>query len=339
MHQFRFTCIALALCVPALALAQAKVPVTPDNFVRAETDLYFGAITKADGLGKFELHRDVQDVQNQTVVRLNRDTLYAAALLDLDAGPVTVTLPDAGKRFMSMQVIDQDQYTSQVIYKGGSYTFTRQKVGTRYVALAVRILVDPNDPADLQKARALQDAMKVSQKGGPGRFEHPDWDPVSQKKVREALVSLADTLPDTNGMFGPRGKVDPVRRLIGAASAWGGNPQKDATYLNVVPAKNDGKTVHQLTVGKVPVDGFWSVSVYNAKGYYEPNSQNAYTINSLTGKKAADGTVKIQFGGCEDAKAINCLPVTSGWNYMVRLYRPQAEILNGRWKFPVAQPT
>lgn len=338
MHPLRLAGMALALCAPSLALAQAKVPVTADNFVRAETDLYFGAIVKSDGFGKFEFHRDVQDVQKQDVVRLNRDTLYAAAVFDLDAGPVTVTLPDAGKRFMSTQVIDEDQYTSQVIYQGGSHTFTRQKIGTRYVALAVRTLVDPNDPADLQKARALQDAIEVSQKGGPGRFEHPDWDPVSQKKVREALISLADTLPDTNGMFGPRDQVDPVRRLIGAASAWGGNPQKDATYLNVVPAKNDGKTVHQLTVGKVPVDGFWSVSVYNAKGYYEPNPQGAYTLNSLTSKKAPDGTVKIRFGGCEDAKVVNCLPVTPGWNYMVRMYRPHADVLNGRWKFPVAAP-
>ena len=42
---------------------------------------------------------------------MNRDTLYSAAVFDLDAGPVTITLPDAGKRFMSMQVIDEDQYT------------------------------------------------------------------------------------------------------------------------------------------------------------------------------------------------------------------------------------
>ena len=60
------------------------------------------------------------------------------------------------------------------------------------------------------------------------------------------------------------------------ASAWGGNPEKDALYLNVVPAHNDGKTVYRLNVKDVPVDGFWSISVYNAKGYFEPNPQNAY---------------------------------------------------------------
>ena len=71
----------------------------------------------------------------------------------------------------------------------------------------------------------------------------------------------------------PRGAVDSVRHLIGAASAWGGNPEKDAPYLNVDPGKNDGKTVYRLDVKDVPVDGFWSISVYNAKGYFEPNSR------------------------------------------------------------------
>jgi hypothetical protein len=70
--------------------------------------------------------------------------------------------------------------------------------------------------------------MKIEQPGGPGTFEVPKWDQASQKKVREALLALASTLPDTKGMFGPKSEVDPVRRLIGSASAWGGNPEKDA---------------------------------------------------------------------------------------------------------------
>jgi len=236
-----------------------------------------------------------------------------------------------------MQVLDEDEYTPHVFYGQGTHTFTRREIGTRYVLLALRTLVEPNDPKDLAAVHALQDAIEVEQPGGPGRFEVPGWDPVSQKKVRQALLSLADTLPDTKGMFGPRGQVDPVRRLIGAASAWGGNPEKDALYLNIVPAKNDGTTVYKLNVKEVPVDGFWSISLYNAQGYYEPNKLNAYNLNSITAVKEADRSVAVQFGGC-DGKVPNCLPTMPGWNYMVRLYRPRAEILDGRWKFPEAQP-
>jgi hypothetical protein len=50
-----------------------------------------------------------------------------------------------------------------------------------------------------------------------------------------------------------------------------------------------------------------------------------------------DGSVVIQFGGC-DGKDPSCLPTMKGWNYMVRLYRPRAEILGGTWKSPDAQP-
>ena len=133
------------------------------------------------------------------------------------------------------------------------------------------------------------------------------------------------------------GLVDPIRHFIAAASAWGGNPEKDAIYPNVTPAQNDGKTAYKIIVKAVPVDGFWSISVYNAQGYFEKNAQNAYTLNGITAKKGADGSVTIQFGGC-DGTIPNCLPITPGWNYMVRLYRPRAEILNGSWHFAQAEP-
>ena len=87
-------------------------------------------------------------------------------------------------------------------------------------------------------------------------------------------------------------------------------------------AENDGTTIYRLNVKDVPVDGFWSISLYNAEGFFETNDLNAYTLNSITAKKNADGSITIQFGGC-DGKIANCLPIVPGWNYMVRLYRPR----------------
>lgn len=310
--------------------------VSPDNFIRAETDLYFGNVVRDGTLGAFAHHRDFGSLDNQLVVRQNRDTLYSVAVFDLDAGPVTVTLPDTAGRFMAMQVITGDHFVPAVIYSAGRHTFDRGGVGTRYLMLAVRTLVDPNDAADLAAVHALQDAITVEQ-AGPGRFEVPDWDPISQKAVRDALIALFATLPDSRGMFGAEGEVDPVRRLIGAAAAWGGNPERDALYLTVNPAANDGAAVYRLTVRDVPVDAFWSVTVYNADGYFTPNPADAYSVNSVTGIRDADGAVTIQFGGC-DGQAGNCLPVTPGWNYLVRLYRPRTELLDGSCTFPVAEP-
>jgi hypothetical protein len=336
----RFSNVAAAVVLTAagaLAAAAADtVPVTVDNFVRAETDLYFGGVAKDYGFGKFDFDRTPTPIDKQTVIRMNRDTLYGAGLFDLDAGPVTITLPDSGKRFMSMQIIDQDQYTPAVHYGAGRYTLTRSGIGTRYVIAAIRTLADPQDPKDLQEVHALQDAINVRQQS-VGSFEVPNWDPASQKKVRDALLVLASTVPDSKGMFGAKNDVDPVRRLIGSASAWGGNPEKEAIYLNVTPEKNDGATVYKLRVQDVPVNGFWSISVYNAQGYFEKNPHDAYTLNNITAKKDADGSVAMQFGGC-DGRMPNCLPTARGWNYLVRLYRPRAEILNGQWTFPKAEP-
>jgi hypothetical protein len=316
--------------------SDGTVLVSPDNFVRAESDLYFGNIVKDNGFGEYFFIRELTPIDHQLVIRANRDTLYAAAVFDLDAGPVTITLPDPGSRFMSLQVIDEDHYTHQVIYSQGDYTFTREQIGTRYVATPVRILVDPNDTADVAAVHVLQDAIAVEQEK-PGSFDVPTWDPLSQKTVRDALVTLATTLPDTKRMFGTKEDTEPVRHLIGSANAWGGNPEKDALYLTVVPQQNDGTTVHRLTVGDVPVDGFWSVTVYNKDGYFSPNTQNAYSFNNVTAQKGSDGNTTIQFGGCEGG-APNCLPITAGWNYTVRLYRPRQSILDGSWTFPVARP-
>lgn len=315
-----------------------SIAVTADNFVRAESDLYFGNIVRRGGFGRFEHNRDLAAVDDkQLIVRSNRDTLYSGAVFDLDAGPVTVTLPDGGDRFVSMQVIDQDQYTYVVEYESGSYPLTRKAIGTRYVIVFVRIFVDPNNPEDVREVHALQDAIASDQTGGPGRFEVPSWDKASQDKVRDALLVLASTLSDQRHMYGSKDVVDPVRFIIGAAMGWAGNPDKDATYLIGTPEENDGRTVHELVVKDVPVDGFWSITVYNEQGYFEQNERNAYSFNNLTAKVEGDGSIRIQFGGC-DGKASNCLPIMKGWNYIVRLYRPRPEILDGSWSFPDAIP-
>jgi hypothetical protein len=312
------------------------ITVTPDNFVRAESDVYFGNLVKDGGFGRFHHIRELSPIDNQLVIRQNRDTLYSAGVFDLDAGPVTIGMPDAADRYMALQVITEDHYVPDVFYSAGTHSLTRDAVGTRYVMAAVRTLVDPNNPADIDTVHALQDGITVAQDGA-GKFEVPDWDPVSQKAVRDGLLALARTLPDSKRAFGTREGTDPVRHLICSASAWGGNPEKDALYLTVNPPQNDGSAVHRLTVGEVPVDGFWSVTVYNADGYFTANPRNAYSLNNITAQRATDGTVGIQFGGCDGAVA-NCLPITPGWNYLVRLYRPQAEILDGSWTFPEAQP-
>ena len=319
--------------VSAAATADA-VAVAWNTFVRAETDKYMHSYVELGGFGKFFNIREPTPIDEQKVIRMNRDTMYSFGVFDLTT-PVTITKPDTDGRFQSMQVINGDGYTPMVVYKPGRYTLSQESVGTRFVFVGVRTLVDSNDPADIKKVHAIQDQIKVEQ-ASAGKFEIPNWDQKSQDKLRAALLVVAATMKDASKSFGTKEEVEPVEFLLGAAMGWGGNPAKDATYLVVYPKKNDGVTPYTLNVKDVPVDGFWSISLYNGKGFFQENKYNAYSINNLTGVKNEDGSMTIHFGG--DPKQSNYLPIMDGWNYIVRLYQPHQDILDGTWKFPAPQP-
>jgi hypothetical protein len=329
--------VASSVVASAQTTASLAQPVTVGNYSRAQSDVNFAGVVENGGFGEFRHGRELAPPIQQGIVRPNRDTLYSFAIVDLDATPVTITLPDAGKRFMGMQVVNQDQYTPTTFYGAGTRTLTREMIGTRYAIAVVRFLVDFSNKEDVGQVHVLQDAIRFSQDRA-GTFKTPNWDGASLKKIQAALLQLGTTVSDTRRMFGANeNEVDPVKHLIGSAMVWGGYPEKDALYLPITPSRNDGSTIYMLRVGDVPVDGFWSLTVYNSEGYLQPNQYNAYSVNSITAKRSPDGSVAIQLGGC-DGKIQNCLPITPGWNYTVRLFRPRATILDGTWRFPLAQP-
>ena len=127
-------------------------------------------------------------------------------------------------------------------------------------------------------------------------------------------------------MFGRKEAVDPVRHLLGTAAGWGGLPEQEAFY--VIGESGLPVDAFKITVGEVPVDAFWSISVYNADGFFEPNDRHMNSVNSLTATPSEDGSVSVHFGGCDDERP-NCIPIMEGWNYALRLYRPRPEILSG----------
>jgi hypothetical protein len=288
------------------------------------------------GLGKIAHGRTPTSTADQPVIRMNMDTLYSKGIFDLAAGPITISLPDAGGRYMAVQPVSEDHYTTEVFHDG-THTISQDDIGTRYVALLIRVFVDPNDPADLDKAHTLQDAIKVEQ-ASVGSWEVTDWDEASLDRTRQILLDLSAMGTAGYGpRMGPRGQVDEVGHLLATAAGWGLNPESEAKYILAFPEKNDGTTIHRMVVGDVPVDGFWSVTVYDAKGFMPRIDVGRNAVNNVTAVHSADGTVAIQFGGCT-VDTPNCLPITPGWNYTLRLYRPRAEISDGLWVAPVPMP-
>jgi hypothetical protein len=91
---------------------------------------------------------------------MNRDTLYSFAIVDICKG-ATVTLPDAGDRYMSLMVINNDGYVNEPSTGGGTYKLTKEKFNTPHVAVGVRVLANAEDKSDIQKVHELQDKMKI----------------------------------------------------------------------------------------------------------------------------------------------------------------------------------
>jgi hypothetical protein len=306
-----------------------SIRVNADNFVRAETDRMFADLERdASGVNVFSHNRTPAAIEHQTVIRLNRDTLYSFAVIDL-AGGVTLTIPGHGTRYLSAMIVNNDHYVNAIYHQAGTYELTVADHGTRYVTAAVRIFADPNDPADLAKAGALQDQLRLTSPPATP-FAYPDYDPASLDATRDALLALAAQSTDLARTFGRPGQVDPVRHLMGTAAGWGGLPSTEAIYIAAGPEQAGN---HELTLADVPVDGFWSVSVYNARGFFEPNARGLYSVNNVTATPNADGSVTVRFGDYPEDTP-NAIPTPVGWNILVRLYRPRPQILDGTWQLP-----
>jgi hypothetical protein len=320
MYRNLILAAAALLTAPLVpAAAPAAEAVTLDTYARAESDAQMqGYVESYDAFGRFDHFRTLYDVENQITVRGNRDTLYSVGVFDLTE-PLTITLPETGDRFQSLLVVSQDHDVFPAIYEAGPHDFTRDGIGTRYMFAIVRTFANPDDPADMEAAHAAQDGVLVAQTD-PGALELPDWDLARMRAMRDALNVLGAGIRNTAPFFGMQDEIDRLDHMLG-----------------VTPEKNDGKTPHALTVRDVPVDGFWSVTLYDAEGFMPVNNRGVYSFNDVTATPDPDGAYTIHFGACGDGRS-NCLPIVAGWNYLVRLYRPRPEILDGSWIFPPAEP-
>ena len=122
-------------------------------------------------------HREPASIGDQPVIRQNRDTLYSSAIVDISES-ATLTLPDAGDRYLSVMIVNNDHYINDVLHAAGDHELTVDRYDTDYVLVAVRTLVDPNDPADLDAVHALQDQMTLQARSARP-FVMPDYDKAS----------------------------------------------------------------------------------------------------------------------------------------------------------------
>ncbi|GAA1794854.1 DUF1254 domain-containing protein [Agromyces lapidis] len=308
-----------------------SIIVDIDNFARVETDtMIHRMLPIIGGLGAFHHDRELAPFDRQPVIRQNRDTLYSVAVVDLAGGGATLTVPEVGERYISVMVINQDHYINRVFHGGGRHELTTTEFGSDYVVVAARILFDPTSEDDLDEVHRLQDALQL-ETAEQRPFEYGDIDPVSHREMRDALLVLGKTMGGLSHCFGTTAEVDPVRHLVGTALGWGGLPDAEASYLNLDPRRPVGR--YTMTFGTdVPADAFWSLSVYNAAGYFEPSERGLTNVNSVFAAKNDDGSTTVHLGDWED-DVKNRIDLPEGWNCLIRLYRPRLDEL-ATWSAP-----
>jgi hypothetical protein len=140
---------------------------------------------------------------------MNRDTLYSLAVVDISDG-ATVTVPDAGDRYLSLMVINQDHYINRIFTEPGTYELTVEEFDTPWVALGARVLVDASNTDDVAEVNKIQDGFGIAARSSES-FVPPDYDEASFTATRQTwLAEAAKGMAGTHGMFGPTSRASSV---------------------------------------------------------------------------------------------------------------------------------
>jgi len=307
--------------------------VTPETYIRAETDRQFGIVAKmAGGVNKVFHFRRPTPLDKQNIVRMNRDTLYSMAVVDTSQGATISVPPIPSGRYASVYLADNDHYCPFVIYDSGTHALPRD---TKYLGVGVRIQVfNPQDEDEVALINELQDQFIIRANSADPLPEFK-WDLESLKALTAQYEKDSKQYSSWQGMMGPRGRVDEKTRHIAAAAAWGLFPEWDATYLNY-SGGHDDRVCHQATYQVPENEAFWSITVYGNDGYMKSDNN---IVNSSNVKLNADGTFDVYFGSLENCADVpNRLDTTEGWNFLMRIYRPGRSVLDGAYTLPAARP-
>ena len=326
---------ALGACTPE---PDEYTEVTAENYALAESQIIFqdyvkraAAVTGTNGMGVFFHSRTAPDPADRTIMRINFDTRYSFAVIDL-SHDATLTMPETGGRYQSAWFVTEEHYNPMAITAPGTYTLTQEAMGSRYVLLVIRTQVNMKDDADMKTVDALQDALVLSQSDRGEYIVTNNWDVNEVLAMRAYYQALAvEKHISTSEMFGKKGEVSLENHNCGAACGWGGFTPDQAVYLDYRPANANPCT---LVMKDVPVadNAFWSVTIYDAEGYPQGDPFN---VNSAFAKYEEDGTVVLHMGG--DSTADNYLDIFEGWTFILRLYLPQEAYFNGTWTQPELQ--
>ena len=166
--------------------------------------------------------------------------------------------------------------------------------------------------------------------------------PLFQFQYNGRAIANGWTVPANAAEWG----TDYLNRTAISKSSMYQNTSAETQY-NLREFDSEGKPLdgnNQYTVtfskGQVPpVKGFWSLTLYNDVKFFHSNALNRFSLGTKnkTLKYAPDGSLTLYLGSRspgQDNEA-NWLPAPAGhFSLILRLYWPEASVLNGAWMPP-----
>lgn len=312
---------------PALAI-EAEI-VTLENFVQAESTHYFHKNAQENNVAVNEIshQRMMASIDVQDIIRMNQDTAYSIALVDVSEG-VTVTLPKTDL-YMSALFIDINHLNPTVIYAGESITLSKDDLTAgEHAYILFRTAQRTYDEAGQKEMNLLQDQIKI-EANASNVFVGTTYDQDSLNEVRNQLIQRVLKGDLSGRVHTAAGKnwesVDKDAHLMAAAAGWALFPAEHAMYTSYIPGQGQSGCTY-FTIDTPPLDyaglGFFSVTTYDATGWIV---EREFALNNNQAEQNKDGTWTFHFQ-TKDAEchvgAKNVIDVQAGWSGIFRMYKP-----------------
>jgi hypothetical protein len=299
-----------------------KYGMTAKEFIQAESRAFLSDFIGRNGINEWFHFQALANKDDKWVVSPNNDTIYSIVIVNATDG-FTLVIPDVGDRFVSIHIIGENHMSPFYLYGGGTYKFTRDQFESDYIGIGIRMGTDgtPNDVKHIVKD--LQPQYKVLNANPADTMIRPDTEKML--KVRKAMIAEYDKLPDTFGMM-----VDNTSKVTDwekftyvTAGAWGLSPDHTAMYAPYTLAGVKGGKCYTATYPAVPVDEFFSITVYGQDKYLMADHDNIVSSN----QKAIinnDGSFTVVYGGMNcKVKGKNFLYTPDdNWSFLMRAYKP-----------------
>ena len=303
--------------------------VTPASYPTDETSHQMLKNQDLVGVNKFLHKRQLTPTDQQPVVRMNRDTYYSFAVIDVSEG-ATVTLPEVPEgRYISLQPGTEDHRIQPMFYGAGTFELSTHTGSHLYVVVRLDARFTEAEVAK------IQDQIKISANSNK-RFKAEPVNQESFTAVEEVLKAKMPAIAKRDGADALTAcftaPTDESKKLftqekyeVCAAVGWGGAQFIDNAYE--VSGNYPADTCHQATFEDPKNKAFWSVTVYDKAGFMFEDEAN---LSSNTVKPNADGTYTISFGCGKDAPNNLKTANKSGvFNLAIRHYQPSQLVRDG----------